>query len=89
MQAEQRTEFDYLLNRYTAAAQADKPAEHKFKTHHDALYAYVRDLECRAALSHPSPQGWKCPKCGIEREGPYPACMQDGCPTSPEQGSNG
>lgn len=45
--------------------------------------------QARAALSHPStPQGWQCPKCGIERHGPLIACMQDGCPP-PEQGGKG
>lgn len=50
----QLTKFDYLLNSYTAAAQHEKPATQNFKTHHDALYAYVRDLERRAA---PAPGG--------------------------------
>lgn len=43
------TEFDYLLNRVEHASQADSPAEHGYNMHRKALYAYVRDLEQRAA----------------------------------------
>lgn len=50
----------------------------------------VENWNRRAAISHPStPQGWQCPKCGIERHGPLIACMQDGCPPPPEQGGKG
>jgi hypothetical protein len=46
----ERTEFDYLLNRFERASQADKPAEHNYGKHRRELFAYVRDLEARAAL---------------------------------------
>jgi len=36
----------------------------------------------RASMLRPIPEveGWACPKCGVERFGPLPACMQAGCP---------
>jgi hypothetical protein len=47
--APERTQFDYLLNALESAAQADKPAEHGYAEERRALFAYVRDLERRAA----------------------------------------
>lgn len=46
-----KTEFDYLLNAFEAASQADHPAEHGYGDKREALFAYVRDLERRAHLS--------------------------------------
>jgi hypothetical protein len=43
--SEQRTQFDYLLNAFERASQADKPAEHNYAGKRKALFAYVRDLE--------------------------------------------
>jgi hypothetical protein len=43
--AEQRTQFDYLLNAVLHAGQADKPAEHGYRDKMLALFAYVRQLE--------------------------------------------
>lgn len=45
----ERTEFDYLLNRFERASQADKPAEHGYAGHRRALFDYVRKLEAQAA----------------------------------------
>jgi hypothetical protein len=42
------TEFDYMLNRLELASKAETPADHGYKMHRDALFAYVRDLERRA-----------------------------------------
>lgn len=52
---EARTEFDYLLNRYTRAAQAEKPAAENFREHTLALFAYVRDLERKVSVSQDDP----------------------------------
>jgi hypothetical protein len=42
-------QFDYLLNRFERASQADEPAKHGYSEHRKALYAYVRGLEQAAA----------------------------------------
>lgn len=52
---EQRTQFDYLLNAVDAAAQHENPAAHGYAEKRQALFAYVRGLENRAALATPPP----------------------------------
>lgn len=47
--AETLTQFDYLLNAFEQASQADKPAEHDYGSKRRALYAYVRELERKAS----------------------------------------
>ena len=44
-QPEALTQFDYLLNVFEQASQADKPAEHCYGLKRRELYAYVRELE--------------------------------------------
>lgn len=44
-----RTQFDYLLNGLEFAAHADDPAKAGYAEKRRALFAYVRDLEVRAA----------------------------------------
>lgn len=46
---EKRTQFDYLLNAFERASQSDRPADLDYAGKRRALYAYVRDLEKRAA----------------------------------------
>lgn len=46
--AEERTQFDYLLNAFEAASQSNQPAAFGYAGKRKALYAYVRDLERRA-----------------------------------------
>lgn len=48
---EKRTQFDYLLNAFERASQSDRPADLDYAGKRRALYAYVRDLEKRAAPS--------------------------------------
>ncbi len=60
----ERTEFDYLLNRFELASQSDTPAEHGYATHRAALFDYVLRLE-RAALAQPNAAQvlqWLCDK---------------------------
>jgi len=42
---DRRSEFDYLLNTFERASQADKPADHGYGDKRRTLYAYVRALE--------------------------------------------
>jgi hypothetical protein len=51
--AEQRTQFDYLLNALERASQADNPAEHGYADKRRSLFAYVRELEARAGVAMP------------------------------------
>lgn len=46
-----KTKFDYLLNAFELASQADKPAEHGYAERRRALFAYVRELEEGQAAS--------------------------------------
>lgn len=43
---------------------------------------YLKGFQAGKAFAV-SEQGWKCPKCGIDRHGPLIACMQEGCPPPP------
>lgn len=54
------TEFDYLLNSFEQASQADKPAEHGYGDKRRALYAYVRKLEAAALAQQATgePDAW-------------------------------
>jgi len=45
MTNEHRTQFDYLLNAFEQASQADFPAAHGYRAKREALFAYVRGLE--------------------------------------------
>jgi hypothetical protein len=47
--ARETTQFDYLLNAFEQASQSDSPADHDYAGKRRALFAYVRDLEARAA----------------------------------------
>lgn len=47
--SEERTEFDYLLNRLELVSKNEQPALHGYKSRRTALFAYVRGLEARAA----------------------------------------
>ena len=48
--ADKLTPFDYLLNAFEQASQADHPAREKYGDKRRALYAHVRELERKAAL---------------------------------------
>jgi hypothetical protein len=50
MTAEPRTQFDYLLNAMTHAAQEAHPAKAGYAGKRKALFDYVRELERKAAL---------------------------------------
>jgi hypothetical protein len=41
------TRFEYALNRFEYAAQAENPAEHHYADHRKALIQYVTELENR------------------------------------------
>jgi len=43
------SKFIYLLNAMENAASSDNPAEHNYKGKREAVLAYVRDLEAKAA----------------------------------------
>lgn len=45
--ANERTQFDYLLNAFERASQAEQPVLHDYAGKRRALFAYVRDLESR------------------------------------------
>jgi hypothetical protein len=65
MTNEPLTQFDYLLNAFEAASQDDAPADVGYAGKRKALFAYVRDLERRAAAqgAEPGTAQW-CAKCG-------------------------
>lgn len=75
---EQRTQFDYLLNAFEQASQADEPSAHGYAAKRQALFAYVRGLENRPGLtalrSEPptlavppvAQESDRCPTCGSE-----------------------
>jgi hypothetical protein len=46
-----QTQFDYLLNAFERASQSAEPAKNDYAAKRQALFAYVRDLERRSALS--------------------------------------
>lgn len=61
---EHRTQFDYLLNALELAAQAHNPHMEGYGDKRRALYAYVRELERKAAAYDaqplaPQPSGTK------------------------------
>jgi hypothetical protein len=49
MSDEKRTQFDYLLNAVLSAGHAEHPSKAGYAEKRAALFAYVRDLERRAA----------------------------------------
>lgn len=55
-EASERTQFDYLLNAMERAAQEAHPAKAGYAGKRKALFAYVRDLEARAAVPAVQPQ---------------------------------
>jgi hypothetical protein len=61
-----RTQFDYLLNAFEQASQSDKPAEHGYGEKRRALFAYVRELEARAAELAAPAQGVEALAAQIE-----------------------
>jgi hypothetical protein len=86
MADQQRTEFDYLLNSMEHAAREAHPAKAGYAGKRKALFAYVRELERKAALydargvqpSQAPSYTWPpkaCP-CGTVMQG---ECLDDGC----------
>lgn len=51
--SDERTHFNYLLNAFERASQADRPVDHGYRDKRLALFAYVRDLESKAAQAQP------------------------------------
>jgi hypothetical protein len=47
--ADQFTEFNYLLNAFERASQAERPVDHGYRDKRVALIAHVRELERKAA----------------------------------------
>lgn len=45
------TKFDYLLNAFEHASQADEPSAHGYAANRQALFAYVRGLENRPGIA--------------------------------------
>lgn len=50
MAEEKNTQFNYLLNAFERASQADRPVDHGYRQKREALIAHVRELERKAAL---------------------------------------
>jgi hypothetical protein len=45
------TEFEFILNRFELAAQAEHPSKENYAEHRQALVAYVRNLERIASMA--------------------------------------
>ena len=50
MDAEKNTQFNYLLNAFERASQADRPVDHGYRQKREALIEHVRELERIAQL---------------------------------------
>lgn len=48
MADEKNTQFNYLLNAFERASQADRPVDHGYRQKREALIAHVRELERKA-----------------------------------------
>lgn len=74
------TKFDYLLNQFEQASQAEKPADHGYAAKRKALIDYVRRLEQRAAHAPVSVCPLQDRECG---SAPWHWCTQ--CPLRDQQ----